>query len=373
MFGRKKVKHIKTQKIIMLERIDRAALLIPVAIFGWILYCGREGIMKDFETSFHIGLATVFLFFLLTAAIYLPPMLIWKSVSYTMKKNAIAQTSFIAIEDFDYYRDELTGISPATISMCVDYAIERDKDITAQLLKFTMLGLIETDGNQITILQTDVSKFNLSPSETFLLNKISTGEFNRKTAEYWEKLAENEVLSGPYIQSRKKKKKIAPAGCTGCLGCLPFFILMGLSTYVLNSSFINLLDSLDETMSNEEFFNIIISEPKYILSILIFIFFAVAVFVSFVLPIVITLSSLTKNKVKSPYIRTKEGEVLMEEIYGLKNFIHDFSDLENAEKEALVLWDDFLIYAVLLEENTSIVNEITSMRNLKIINTNNMK
>lgn len=63
--------------------------------------------------------------------------------------------------------------------------------------------------------------------------------------------------------------------------------------------------------------------------------------------------------------RTEAGELLTAQIYGLKNFIRDFSNLSEAEKEQLILWDDFLIYAVLLEENERIIEDIFSMRNLR--------
>ena len=46
----------------------------------------------------------------------------------------------------------------------------------------------------------------------------------------------------------------------------------------------------------------------------------------------------------------------------MKNFIHDYSNLSEVEKDALVLWDDYLIYAVVLEENKKIVEEIMRRR-----------
>lgn len=61
---------------------------------------------------------------------------------------------------------------------------------------------------------------------------------------------------------------------------------------------------------------------------------------------------------QSPYKRTDKGNKLTEYIYGLQNFIHDFSNLNDYDKEGLVLWDKYLIYAVILEENTKIIDEI---------------
>lgn len=65
----------------------------------------------------------------------------------------------------------------------------------------------------------------------------------------------------------------------------------------------------------------------------------------------------------SLYKRTALGDLYAEYIYGMKNFIHDYSCLSEAEKDSLVLWDDYLIYAVILEENRKIVEEIMQRRN----------
>lgn len=46
----------------------------------------------------------------------------------------------------------------------------------------------------------------------------------------------------------------------------------------------------------------------------------------------------------------------------MKNFIHDYSNLSEAEQEQVVLWDDYLIYAVVLEKNQQIVDDIIRRR-----------
>lgn len=57
------------------------------------------------------------------------------------------------------------------------------------------------------------------------------------------------------------------------------------------------------------------------------------------------------------------GDLYAEYIYGMKNFIHDYSCLSEAEKDSLVLWDDYLIYAVILEKNKKIIEEMMQRRN----------
>ena len=65
------------------------------------------------------------------------------------------------------------------------------------------------------------------------------------------------------------------------------------------------------------------------------------------------------------YERTKEGKILVEQMVGIKNYIHDFSLLSEKEKEDISLWEDFLIYAVVLEENKNIIDDICNYKNIR--------
>lgn len=73
------------------------------------------------------------------------------------------------------------------------------------------------------------------------------------------------------------------------------------------------------------------------------------------------------------YERTKESKILVEQIAGIKNYIHDFSLLSEKDKENVVLWNDFLIYAVLLEENEKIIDDICQYKNIDLNKFNNIK
>lgn len=60
--------------------------------------------------------------------------------------------------------------------------------------------------------------------------------------------------------------------------------------------------------------------------------------------------------------RTDYGNLMAECVYGMKKFIHDYSNLNEADRRQAVLWEDYLVYAVVLEENEEIVNEIAKAR-----------
>ena len=85
-------------------------------------------------------------------------------------------------------------------------------------------------------------------------------------------------------------------------------------------------------------------------------------------PFYIVYTRRYKNKNNS-LKRTEKGEQLTDVILGMKRFIHDFSMLDTATKEQIVLWDDFLIYAIVLEENEKIIDEILAVNNIEKIDT----
>ena len=60
--------------------------------------------------------------------------------------------------------------------------------------------------------------------------------------------------------------------------------------------------------------------------------------------------------------RTDYGNQMAECVYGMKNFIHDYSNLSEVDRRQVVLWEDYLVYAVVLEENEQIVKEILDER-----------
>ena len=80
-----------------------------------------------------------------------------------------------------------------------------------------------------------------------------------------------------------------------------------------------------------------------------------------------------KVKVNYKFERTKESKILVEQIAGIKNYIHDFSLLSEKDKEHVMLWEDFLIYAILLEENEIIIKDICKYKNINLNNFNNIK
>ena len=87
--------------------------------------------------------------------------------------------------------------------------------------------------------------------------------------------------------------------------------------------------------------------------------------VAFVLPVVEMVRGAIENGDASRRImRTPAGEEATECVYGIRNYLRDFTRLPDADRATLMLWDEFAVYAVALGENPRAVDEILASRGL---------
>lgn len=379
-----KKKAIITQKVKILQIIDRLVWLIPVLTLLYMLIFGfwsdvLEECFADAKT-FSERLCVLIIVLFAVAIISLPIMLIWMGVSRTLKKSAVKNTTFNVLQDFDYYRDKLTGVSPTAISMLTDLEIEPRKDITALILKYTLMGVISTEDDRVRVL--NFHHPDLTDSDKYLISSIAANSLNPSIIAQWKNMVKREVVQSGYLmdtryhphQSNPSKEagKNCAASCS--LGCVTPIVLLWafykLATSELWMRFERLIDALPEDASNMEVVRAILADSGNTMSSLLAGILMIMLFAAITLPIVGLIYFFVKSFGNKVFKRTALGQELTEQIYGMKNFIHDFSELSQADKEQLVLWDDFLIYAVVLEENTSIINEIYNMKNLKPFNVN---
>ena len=59
-----------------------------------------------------------------------------------------------------------------------------------------------------------------------------------------------------------------------------------------------------------------------------------------------------------PYVRNDEGKMINYKLEGLRKYLIDFSKIEEKTKEQLILWEEYLIYSVILGINTQIIDEV---------------
>lgn len=282
-------------------------------------------------------------------------------------KNSIKErTTFKEITGLEYYRENFEGVSPATISIITDLKVEYNKDVAATIMKLYLNKNIDFKDDQIEVLSLNTS--NLKQSEISILNKIA-GTGNKKIFEVlehksWNNLCMEEAQKEGYIVNKRSKKRFIIKLIILVLlfaGCKNLF-----NSYdTVEKETDDLFSGYEENISDEE----LINNPE-ILEDMIVLFKLVAVVIAGALmiglPIYIIVYVISYQKKKEKFVRTKKGKILLEQIYGMKKFIHDFSNLDAATKEQIILWDYFLIYAIVLEENTKIIDEICKCKKVKM-------
>lgn len=436
------------------KEYERKLWLIPAV---WAILAFRQLLLDNLIRFGSNGATTVFCIFAYylfgVSIISAFPFFIGKIIIKTKIKTTMRNCTITSVQDFDYYRDKLTGLSPATISILTDLEIEQKKDVVASILQYENLGLLveETDHTyHVTEKYNRCS--NLNESDRYLIEHLEKGDFDWENDTQWKQLTMDEAVSEGYITktewprpSQQKEEDLHPKKAVLIKGRLVKLLLgMGWIYWFLNAiPRIMALKPFYEVplgTSWEEQLNFLYSQPKLLLAFIESIaLFIAAMFVicyqprqkskrkkdageikGCLVPLVVMLiwiiwifSVLPKltafNEIignpealftqpdqvhmflglipfyifsafiisyifSAPRLlgiisgnmktikRTDYGNQMAECVYGMKNFIHDYSNLNEADKRQVVLWEDYLVYAVVLEENEEIVNEIAEVR-----------
>lgn len=368
-----KKKYIQTKATLKWQRLNTFGWFIPLIIF--VLQCVftlpkwmiNEGLEKS-DLPYGITILSFTSLFL-----SFPIWLLWRSLCNQIWKNNVQRSTFKSIDDLEYFRDKLTGLSPIEISMLTDLNIEMEKDVSAKLLQYQMDGIINIDGNFVQIINPDAPSLSANDKtllEVLAAHPLTPNIFTHLKA--WKTNEYNHTVSGPYFQKKQPLSETVKAGnCLGCFGyvVLPILALGIIFTFIYNSDIMkhtfDLIDSIPEGTSEPDFVrHMVATDYKFLLGIIgMIVEMLLGIFV-LVWPLATVIRSVTKASGTTKIQRTALGEQMTEYVYGMKNFIHDFSNLSEATKEQLVLWDDFLIYAVVLEENEQILQEIFGRKSI---------
>ena len=304
---------------------------------------------------------------------------------------------FNKIENIEYYREKLPNLTPAEISLINDIELETSKDISATILNLFQKEYISFNNNKIIANNSKIEY--LKDSEKIILELLEKDEFNDTSIKKWKDICYQEAIKDGYIKETNKtmfeemktiNKKVSLAfkawGITFLISLVltAIYVLPGELKNLSNPDKENIAVSVDENLRKNKIFEdfddddlimiqFYLKNPIYMLMIFIHL-------ISIITLIALIIYRRTKEKLvssidslKQKYMRTEEGNRLAEKISGLKNYIHEYSLLSEKEKESIVVWEDFLVYAVLLEENEKIIQDIYKYKNVNpiVINTIN--
>lgn len=247
------------------------------------------------------------------------------------KKDKLSKIDFKKYKA--YYRDILKNYSPAELSYIDKFEILFRNDIAASLLSLELNKNICL-ANEIQI--NNASTENMSSNEKYILDSIENGMItNLNDTEFTTKVKEDAIRSGLLKKSKIEWGKFARV----LIFSISFMALMIFICITLFSDFV--------------------SNPTNIANWKLFILMFAILLVLY-LPISISIYFYTyiiKMK-KNSYIRTKKGEELNENLEGLKNYLKDYSNISEEDEKSLTLWEDYLIYSVIFNQNTKVIKNI---------------
>ena len=338
-----------------------------------------------FEGDFLLEIGIIFIFtpFIWMVLIHFITM-IYRSLR--IRKNAIIKRS----EDYIFYRGDLDKVSPSLILFTSTYDLNLKKAVSSTIMKLKLTGHIEEKGQSFVV--TSKNEGELLESEKMVLNFIKTGELDNSK---YKEVVEKEVLQNKYIRKNHggiymRLLKIAIAICIP----IAFFAWsFSFDKYVfdnyhiwpekdgkcyiyfelhedikqLEKEVINESDFYSRPFNNEKGYTI--EKDKMRVSNLQYspvrkaIFFNLlnAFTVSFASVIVLICLYVVIQQIrnfKKTYTRTAKGRELLNKAYALKNYLKEYSLIKNRTEEELVLWEYYLVYAVLLDVNVKIEDKV---------------
>lgn len=279
-----------------------------------------------------------------------------KIVNYITKK--MVKKELLTKIDFekskDYYRDILYNHSIIELSYIDDFEIDLKKEIASTLLSLELKKKIKITDSKIEIINKDDTDLKLTEKDVF--NSIENGKVViQKSSKFLDLLqkhafqesTENKLLEKTDEDANRSKIFNVFIIFTIIVIIVPLFLKK--CFYAITYQFDNNEISLNAAYIYSAIICILL--PIY----MVFLVLVIDIFIKY------------KNMMINLYKRTKSGNELNEKIEGLKNYIRDYSLLDEREKESLALWDEYLIYSVEFKQNKDILKKISKLIEIDVV------
>lgn len=262
-----------------------------------------------------------------------------KLVNKKIRKEKLNKDDFKRSKD--YYRDILYGYGACELSWIDDFKLEIPKDIIAELLQLENKKFIKINENNIELLE-NFDTNTLNETQKYLLSCIEDGKVKNVSQIKLQETVRKDALQHKIVEQReeskkKKKKRMIKA------------ILIAVIVNIVMKVAFNIISEMN-------FENNMIPIISFIIYAIVFIIFSFY-------PMILIISYIIYN-IKStldPYFRTKEGEELNRSIEGLKNYLKDYTLLDEQEKDGIVVWEEYLVYSVLFNQNKKMIEKYKSI------------
>lgn len=229
----------------------------------------------------------------------------------------LSTTDFL--NDQQFYREILNDYSPVLLAYIDKMRFDYDISIVSGLLSLKNKGYIETCTDKLNIIKYDF--FNLNMTERYIIENIRNGKV--ENADQLKNIIFEEGKKKGLFTSNKKWLGIFPKGMR--------------NLFIFSSIYFIIVELLVSFFNNEIILKDIIPITAFLVYIYV-IFYAI------------------KSK-ENLYSRSNKADELNQKLEGLKNYIIEYSLLEDKTSEDITLWEDYLIYSVIFNQNENIIKE----------------
>jgi len=348
---------------------------------------------------FHFEIIRASDYLIALAVIFVFSPLLWIHLYYYCKKlfqkmrvhkNSQIKTN----QQYLYYRDDLDQVPPSIVMFTALMEIDVKKCVSAVILKLKLKGYIQETQHELKCINQHIDQ--LLESEKLVLQSIQHQSFDEKQ---YKKLVENEALKNKYVKKNNQGKvmKVIKIIITLCIPVVLIMMSIQFDQYVFHhyqtyiydgQRYVSLehgeigdihfgyIENIEDyyhgyvVEDNEKkifYDKALMRADKYdhpivmktaLLQNLSALCLVGSIMMVFVMIFMAIEQILNFHK---DYIRTMKGTELLNKAYALKNYLKEFSLMNEKTEEELVLWEYYLIYAVVLDVNVEIEDRLINM------------
>lgn len=281
-------------------------ITIPINIIMSIIYSISNG---NFLNKFISNIiSTTIIFTSLLLLIYLGMFIVSKLIENQRKKDMLLTDKYI--------RELPKNFPPAISSFLLDLSLETTTDYTATIAYLISKKYLELKNDTFIVKNNNVK--NLSSHEQYVFSCL-TGK-NAYNQEEFIKLVINDAENMELIQKGRRKIHFFR---NFCISILIYFIFSIISEFISNE--LKSIFTILTTISSISIFSVIVYSIYLLL-----------------------------KYDKENYYRTKLGNEEALKWSGLKKFFHEFTLIKDKTLNDLILLDDYIPYAISLNEAKSI-------------------
>lgn len=278
----------------------------------------------------------IFLFFILIELfIKFNITIIYFGIIIALKKFYKEKIKFDQDKNIKYYRNLIKNHSIGVLKYVKDFSVDNNT-IVGTILSLQLKQKIKI--NNDIIVDNNIIIDDLDLNESYVLECLLKKEkidLNLYTNYIIEDCKKQKLLTTKNNYRIKIKKRIK------------LFIDFIIFNFIL---LIPLLIYLNKNINTSPFMFELLS---MIITICCFIIFLLVPIIFYVRTLIYkTMSAL------DPFIRNNAGNQLTQNLIGLENFLKDFSKMDEKVKNDLIIWKEYLIYAVIFKQNNKIKSEI---------------